>query len=135
MDEIEKALFALIKGGPGVKKNSSRRDPFGKVTVQGKKPSKAAVTKAIRSLSKEGRIRVVSNRFDTTYLPAARELRRDDDVRVVVDAHLTAVESTIKGLIHRVDSSTAKSLKDLDDALAEFTRAAKGSLKQREDWD
>ena len=134
MDGLEEALLEMIKGSRCVKKNSSRRDPFAKVTVQGKKPSNAAVTKAIRSLSKEGRIRVVSNRFDTTYLPAARELRRDDDVRVVVDAHLTAVESTIKGLIHRVDSSTAQSLKDLDDALAEFTRAARGSLKRREDW-
>lgn len=123
----------MIKGELGVKKSSSNRDPFGKVTVQGKKPGKAAVTKAIRSLSKEGRIRVVSNRFDTTYLPAARTLRRDGDIRNVVDAHLMAVEATVKGLIHRVDSSTTKSLKDLDDVLAEFTRAARGSLKRIED--
>ena len=134
MDDLEKALLAMIKGELGVKKSSSNRDPFGKVTVQGKKPGKAAVTKAIRSLAKEGRIRVVSHRFDTTYLPAARELRREDDIREVVSQHLRSAEIDMKILDDVAGASTAESLKDLDDLLAEFRKAAKAALKRREDW-
>lgn len=134
MDELEKAVFALIKGEQGVTKNSSNRDPFGKITVQGRRPTKAAITSAIRSLSKDGRIRVISNRFDTRYLPAARSLRKDDDIRRVVDMHLMAVEIVIKGLIHSTDSSSTASLKDLDDVLAAFTKDARNSLKRRDDW-
>ena len=133
MDELEKALLAMIKGSRYVKKNSSNREPFAKVTVQGKKPGKAAVTKAIRSLSKEGRIRVVSHRFDTTYLPAARELKREDDVREMMTLHLHLAEIDMKILNDVADASTVESLRDLDDLLAEFRRAAKASLKRRED--
>lgn len=134
MDDLEKALLEMIKSSRFVTKSSSNREPFGKVTVQGKKPSKAAVTKAIRSLSKEGRIRVVSHRFDTTYLPAARELGREDDVREVMSRHLHLAEIDMKILDDMAYASTVESLRDLDDLLAEFRRAAKGTLKRREDW-
>ena len=130
MDDLERAVFALIKAEGGVKKSGSRRDPFGKITVKGKRPTKAAVTGAIRSLSKDGHIRVISHRFDTTYLPAARHLRKPDDVRNVLSEHIESVGIDMKILRDRVDECTVESLKELDDVLAEFSRAAKRTLKR-----
>lgn len=133
MNDLEKAVFALIKSEGGVKKGGSRRDPFGKITVQGKRPTKTAVTGAIRSLSKDGHIRVISHRFDTTYLPAAKYLRRPDDVRNVLSEHIRSVEIDMKILADRADECTIESLKELDDVLAEFSKAAKRTLKRDRD--
>lgn len=133
MDDLERAVFALIKAERGVKKSGSRRDPFGKITVKGKRPTKAAVTGAIRSLSKEGHIRVISHRFDTTYLPAARHLRKPDDVRNVLEEHIEAVKIDLRILSDRVDESTVESLRELDDVLAVFSKASKNALKRSKD--
>lgn len=133
MDDLERAVFALIKSEGGVKKSGSRRDPFGKITVKGKRPTKAAVTGAIRSLSKEGRIRVISHRFDTTYLPAARHLRNHEDIRNVLSQHIESVKIDLRILFDRVDESTVESLKELDDILAEFSKASKSALKRSQE--
>ena len=133
MDEAEKAVLALIKAELGVKKSSSNRNPFAKVTVQGKRLSKAEATKAVRSLSKDGHIRVFSHRFDTTYMPAARTLRKQDDVRRVVENSLGLAGIDLRILADRLDGSTIESIKELDDVLGEFSKTAGRTLKRSED--
>ena len=135
MDEVEKAVLAMIKDEMGVKKSSSNREPFAKVVVQGKRLSKAAAQKAIRSLSKDGHIRVFSHRFDTTYMPAARTLKKHDDIRRVVEHSLELAGIDLRILSDRAYESTAESLKELDDLVAEFSKAARRTLKQRENLD
>lgn len=135
MDEIEKAVLAKIKDELGVKKSSSNREPFAKVVVQGKRLSKAAAQKAIRSLSKDGHIRVFSHRFDTTYMPAARTLKKHDDIRRAVEHSLELAGIDLRILSDRADTSTVESLKELDDLVAEFLKAARRTLKHREDLD
>lgn len=135
LDEVEKAVLAMIKDEMGVKKSSSNREPFAKVVVQGKRLSKAAAQKAIRSLSKDGHIRVFSHRFDTTYMPAARTLKKHDDIRRVVEHSLELAGIDLRILSDRAYESTAESLKELDDLVAEFSKAARRTLKQRENLD
>ena len=129
LDEIEKAVLAKIKDELGVKKSSSNREPFAKVVVQGKRLSKAAAQKAIRSLSKDGHIRVFSHRFDTTYMPAARTLKKHDDIRRAVEHSLELAGIDLRILSDRADTSTVESLKELDDLVAEFLKAARRTLK------
>ena len=131
MDELEKALLDLIKGQLGVVKRS-KKDPFAEITVQGKRPGKPAIYKALRSLEREGLVRIIKHNWDTTYLPAARTLRNEDDVRNVVSRHLRELEIDMKILAAHADEAAAKSLKDLDDVLAEFLKTARKTLRQEE---
>lgn len=134
MNELEKALFSLIKKELCVVKRS-KKDPFAEITIQGKRQGKPTIYKALRSLEREGRIRIISHRWDTTYLPAARFLSKEDDMLNVVMNHLDGVGIDIKILADRIHGCTKESLKDLDDVLAEFPKAAKKALKPKEGWD
>lgn len=133
MDELEKALYALIKENLFLVKRS-KKDPFAGVTVKGKRPGRPALNKALRNLEREGLVRIINHRWDTTYLPAARTLKKDDDVLNVVMMHLDGAEIDMKILGDRAHGYTAESLKDLDDLLAEFSKAAKSVLKLKKGW-
>lgn len=134
MDELEKALYALIKKNLILVKRS-KKDPFAGITVQGKRPGKPAISKALRSLEQEGLVRIIKHNWDTTYLPAARTLRKGDDVLYVVTMHLDGAEIDMKILSDRVHRCTPESLKDLDDLLAKFSRDAKSVLKLKKGED
>ena len=95
MDELKKAFYALIKKNLVLVKRS-KKDPFAEITVHGKRPDKPAINKALRSLEQEGLVRIINHRWDTTYLPAARTLRKGDDVLDVVTAHLEGAEIDMK---------------------------------------